>query len=60
MISRISIKGFRGIREGVVEGLSQFTVLIGGNGSRKAAPYEPYTWLHRQHSPKRSQVIVAI
>ena len=40
MISRISIKGFRGIREGVVEGLSQFTVLIGRNGSGKSSILE--------------------
>ena len=33
MISRASVRGFRGIREGVVEGLSQLTILIGRNVS---------------------------
>ncbi len=40
MISRLTVRGFRGIREGVINGFSQFTVIIGKNGSGKSSILE--------------------
>lgn len=40
MITRIRIKGFRGILEGELSGLDQFTVLVGRNGSGKSSVLE--------------------
>lgn len=40
MINRIYIAGFRGVREGFIEGLKQITILIGRNGAGKSSILE--------------------
>jgi len=39
-VSAIKLKRFRGIKEGVIDGLSDFTVLVGRNSAGKSTVLE--------------------
>lgn len=56
-VSGVRLRGFRGVREGVVEGLDDFTILVGRNGAGKStvldAVYLASAWLDSGDSVRR-------